>query len=165
MREFEYRVVYLTDLHGDRLGRYRQVTPERYAYREHYCGIGAPGRAEVQRYTESAVAHDWRPELSQLFVEISPARLYSWDPGREDMLEFLASELSEEAADDFDREEAMYWFAYEYHGGGGSNLYAALSCSPYRPGILADGPEPDSGAQLAYESLTAHWEELSYGQA
>lgn len=70
MTEYQYRVVYLTDLHGDRLGRFRCVLPERYAYREHYCGIGEAGRTEAARYTTLAVSHDWRPELSQLFVEI-----------------------------------------------------------------------------------------------
>lgn len=43
--------------------------------------------------------------------------------------------------DEFSREEAIYWFANDYHEGQGSNLYSALCCSEFRPSPLARGPE------------------------
>lgn len=63
----------------------------------------------------------------------------SQDPTRDEMLATLTvDELSE--FDDFDREEAIYWFANDYHSGQASNLYSALSISDYRPGPIARGP-------------------------
>lgn len=35
---------------------------------------------------------------------------------------------------DSDAAVAAYWFASDYHGGQSSNLYSALSTSPYSPG-------------------------------
>jgi hypothetical protein len=55
-----------------------------------------------------------------------------------------------------DVEEAIYWFAADFHDGQGSNLYAALSVSPLRPGILSDGPETDLG-QLFLDELVGHF--------
>jgi len=60
------------------------------------------------------------------------------DPTREEMLAFLESQGCE---DEFDREEAVFWFAYSWHGGLWSNLYSALSTSPYTPGPIRNGPE------------------------
>lgn len=54
---------------------------------------------------------------------------------------------------DMDREAAIYWFASMYHGGQWSNLYSVLSTSPYRPGRLANGPEPDSSEEMLFEVL------------
>ena len=61
------------------------------------------------------------------------------DPSIEDMREFLIEHAS--YSDEFDREEAMYWFASLYHGGQSSNLYSALCQSEYSPGPLAKEPE------------------------
>ncbi len=62
------------------------------------------------------------------------------DPTREEMLEFLNACPFADEQDEFDREEAIYWFASNYHGGQSSNLYSALSTSPYNPGPIARGP-------------------------
>ena len=56
------------------------------------------------------------------------------DPTRNEMIQFLA--LSNPAIDFNEFEVAMYWFAYDWHGGQSSNLYSALSTSPYNPGPL-----------------------------
>lgn len=93
----------------------------------------------------------------------------SRDPDRAEILAFLDGAGFADGglwdASDFDREEALYWFAYAYHGGGGSALYSALCTSSYRPGPITDGPEPDSVSQLAYEALTAHWKDVADGKA
>jgi hypothetical protein len=56
------------------------------------------------------------------------------DPTREEMLEALQEHAKLADGDEFDIEEAIYWYASHYHGGQGSNLYEALSLSPYSPG-------------------------------
>lgn len=71
------------------------------------------------------------------------------DPTRNEMLTFLAGYLE---FDQFDREEAMYWFAYDWHDGQASNLYAALSTSPYKPGATCKLTNPE-----LYDELTAHF--------
>lgn len=38
----------------------------------------------------------------------------------------------------FDVEEAAYYLAVHWHGGGGSNLYAAQCASPFKPGPSDD---------------------------
>ena len=73
------------------------------------------------------------------------------DPTRNEMLAFLCGFYPYEV-EQFDREEAIYWFAYAWHCGQGSNLYSALSTSPYKPSPLANGPEPGSiGEMLLHE--------------
>jgi hypothetical protein len=47
--------------------------------------------------------------------------------------------------DEIDREGAIYWFAADYHSGQWSNLYEALSTSPYSPGPIERGPGRASG--------------------
>lgn len=54
------------------------------------------------------------------------------DPTAKEMRDFLRKHPE---ADEFEIEEAIYWFAYENHRGQGSNLYYALSASEYSPGI------------------------------
>jgi hypothetical protein len=74
------------------------------------------------------------------------------DPTREELLAHLR--VLYPSDDDFsecDREEAVYYFAHDYHSGQGSNLYAALSTSPYRPGPCQRAPE--EAADLLYEEL------------
>lgn len=72
------------------------------------------------------------------------------DPTRGDMIKALMAEypLSDDFCE-FDLEAAIYWFANDYHGGQWSNLYSALSTSPYRPSPLAHGIENES--ELAAE--------------
>lgn len=85
------------------------------------------------------------------------------DPTAEEMRTFLNTEFAitkdwhDDPGFDFDVEEAIYWFAYSWHGGGGSNLYSALSTSEYRPGPLRNGPEEDSLSAMMLESLEAEY--------
>lgn len=64
------------------------------------------------------------------------------DPTADDMRSYLSANYPE--LDEFDIEEAIYWFAYNYHSGQWSNLYSALSTSQYRPSPLANGPDEHS---------------------
>jgi len=74
------------------------------------------------------------------------------DPSRQEMIEHIKGVYGREA-DRFDVEEAIYWFANDYHGGQGSNLYSALSTSEYRPGRSSSGPEEGSMAEMIYSDL------------
>lgn len=85
----------------------------------------------------------------------------SHDPTREEMLAFLADNIDgklDELFDEFDREEAMYWFANDWHSGQWSNLYKALCASPYSPGACANGPQGETGAFL-YDQLVKEFGE------
>lgn len=71
------------------------------------------------------------------------------DPTHAEMYAFLATQACGEDDLRFDFEEAIYWFAAEYHGGQSSNLYAALCqsdalfydmLSEYNPGPIANSP-------------------------
>ena len=73
------------------------------------------------------------------------------DPTREEMLATLATQCP--YADEFTTEAAVYWFANDWHGGQWSDLYAALSASPYRPGVLER--ECPEDARDCYEELVA----------
>jgi hypothetical protein len=66
---------------------------------------------------------------------MAKAKLILSDPTRDEMLTALAGA----GADEFDIEAAIYWFAADWHGGQWSNLYSALSTSPYRPGLSENG--------------------------
>lgn len=77
------------------------------------------------------------------------------DPTIADMRAFIdrlpfASERS-----DFDREEAIYWFANDWHSGQASNLYAALCASEFSPGPIAC--EPQDIASMLYNELQAYF--------
>ena len=74
------------------------------------------------------------------------------DPSREEMIEHIRKVYGREA-DEFDIEEAIYWFATDYHGGQSSNLYSALSTSEYRPGRSSSGPEEGSMSEMIYSDL------------
>ena len=76
---------------------------------------------------------------------------YAVDATIDEMRDFLKKYWSHED-DAFEIEEAMYWFAADYHGGQGSNLYAALSLSEFTPGLLANGPQSDLSLAM-YDSL------------
>lgn len=80
------------------------------------------------------------------------------DPTRDEMLEHLRDQFGDEP-DEFDTEEAIYWFAYQWHGGQASNLYSVLSTSEFNPGPIATGPEPDSMAEMLLDSLVAEFAE------
>ncbi len=74
------------------------------------------------------------------------------DPTAEEMREFLHSQFGDDL-DQFDQEEAIYWFAYSWHAGQSSNLYSALSTSDYHPGPMTYGPEDT----LYLEALEAEY--------
>jgi len=78
------------------------------------------------------------------------------DPTLDEMRAYLDGVMSDYEASEFDREEAIYWFACEYHDGQSSNLYAALSASEYKPGPLARGPEVFPAREL-YCELIVHF--------
>lgn len=63
------------------------------------------------------------------------------DPTREEMLACINADGLGGCADEFAIEEAIYWFASDWHGGQGSNLYSVLSTSEFKPGAIATGPE------------------------
>ncbi len=78
------------------------------------------------------------------------------DPERDDMLALLKETYGVDA-EPFDVEAAIYWFANDWHGGQWSNLYSALSTSPYRPGACENGPDPESPAADMYATLEEHY--------
>lgn len=75
------------------------------------------------------------------------------DPTREEMLDVLDAMAFADDFSNFDREEAIYWFANNWHSGQTSNLYSALSTSPFWPGPFAK--EPEEMATMLYEELEA----------
>ena len=77
------------------------------------------------------------------------------DPTREEMLVVLNTLPLASEFDESDREEAIYWFASDWHSGQTSNLYSALSTSPFAPSTLAKGPEEP--ASILYDELEAHF--------
>lgn len=79
------------------------------------------------------------------------------DPTREDMLHYLQQQFGREEGFEDSAEVAMYWFANHYHGGQWSNLYSVLSTSPFRPGPISRGPEPDSMEDMMYQALEAEF--------
>ena len=82
------------------------------------------------------------------------------DPTREELIEAaerFAAELTDEP-NPFDIEGAAYWIAANYHDGQWSNLYAALSRSPFMPGPLCDGPD-DGDERDIYDALEAWLDE------
>lgn len=75
------------------------------------------------------------------------------DPTREEMRTALAEHAQLVEADEGDIEEAIYWFAADWHGGQASNLYEALCASPYTPSPIASRVEPDTAAEYLYTLL------------
>ena len=78
------------------------------------------------------------------------------DPTANEIRLFLKNIYGDEL-DEFSQEEAIYWFAYDWHGGQSSNLYSALSTSPYKPGPLSNGPEPEGLGAMALVDLEANY--------
>lgn len=73
------------------------------------------------------------------------------DPTREEIDAVIDAMPFASEFDQFDKEEAIYWYAAEWHGGQGSNLYAVLSASEFRPSRMAKGPTDT--AQIIYDEL------------
>jgi hypothetical protein len=64
------------------------------------------------------------------------------DPTKNEMMKVLEDDFGGfEGYDKFSAEEAIYWYAYDHHGGQSSNLYSALSTSKYKPSRLAKSIE------------------------
>lgn len=61
---------------------------------------------------------------------------------RLDLLDVLKKEYGEEYVEEneFDVEEAIWWFANDFYDGQGSSLYEVLCSSKYKPGLTHDGP-------------------------
>lgn len=87
--------------------------------------------------------------------------MISEDPTREEMLAYLlgrVDDLESVNNPDIDIEEAMFWFAADWHGGQDTNLYAALSQSPFAPSPMSDGPASmPSAASMFYDELELHY--------
>jgi hypothetical protein len=83
------------------------------------------------------------------------------DPTKEEMMKFLQSQFGRFDAEGGreDAEVAIYWFANFNHGGQSSNLYSVISTSPFRPGPISRGPEPNTMEEDMYNAL-----EKEYGQ-
>lgn len=79
------------------------------------------------------------------------------DPTKQEMMSFLAKQFGKEEGFRDDAEAAIYWFANFNHGGQWSNLYSALSTSPFRPGRIARGPQPDSAEEMMYQALESEY--------
>lgn len=58
----------------------------------------------------------------------------------------------------FDIEEAAYWLAVHYHGGGGSNLYQSIGLSPFDPGCEPELPDDleDENCERVYATMLYH---------
>ena len=82
----------------------------------------------------------------------NPSKRVNDDPSRQEMIDYIRKVYGREA-DEFDMEEAIYWFSNDYHGGQSSNLYSALSMSEYRPGPMSNGPEEGSMGEMIYGDL------------
>lgn len=89
------------------------------------------------------------------------------DPTLDEMREYLAGAGFYDSAVngslpkgfelDGDAEAAIYFYASDYHGGAGSNLYSALSSSPYCPGPISTLESEGEGAQICYAALDARF--------
>jgi hypothetical protein len=79
------------------------------------------------------------------------------DPTREEMITFLQTWPFINEADEFDIEEALYWFASDWHSGQWSNLYSVLSTSEYQPSPIASGIDKDSMSYQLYQELKAEF--------
>lgn len=55
---------------------------------------------------------------------------------KEEMLAFLTEGFGGDPELDFDKEEAIYWFASDWHGGQWSELYSVLSTSEFHPSVF-----------------------------
>ena len=81
------------------------------------------------------------------------------DPTYQEMREFLKRFMTDEHVE-MDREEAIYWYAHDYHGGQGTNLYSTLSTlSPYKPSAYSTGLSDGEALDLYMELM------LEYGGA
>lgn len=75
-----------------------------------------------------------------------------------EMINYLKNQYDSEF-DEFSAYEAIYWFAYNYHGGQFSKLYKILSMSKYKPSRFINSIEDtDMTSQMYYEDLVDQFE-------
>ena len=82
------------------------------------------------------------------------------DPTFEEMTQIATKSWNCMGMDDAnpaDVAEAVYWFAADNHSGQNSNMYKALSISPFRPGHCQSGCEKGSLAEDLYNDLCIHF--------
>jgi len=79
------------------------------------------------------------------------------DPTKEEMMLYIKQQYGGESGWEDDAEVAIYWFSNFYHGGQWSNLYSALSTSPFNPGPIARGPQKDSMEEMMYRDLVSQF--------
>jgi hypothetical protein len=78
------------------------------------------------------------------------------DPTREELEAIVWDGQEPEFRDPdiaFDAEQAIYWFAADYHSGQWSNLYSVLSTSEYGPGMCETGVGQGTIAEEMYQAL------------
>jgi hypothetical protein len=78
------------------------------------------------------------------------------DPTRREMVLFLGRRWKREDPESWrdNAEIALYWYAVHYHGGQGSNLYAASCASYFNPGPFSTlESERDTGVMDMYADL------------
>jgi hypothetical protein len=75
------------------------------------------------------------------------------DPTKEEMLNYLQSLYGQEEGWKDEAEVAIYYFGNDWHGGQFSNLYSAMSTSPYSPGPISTLESEGDFAKMMYEDL------------
>ena len=78
------------------------------------------------------------------------------DPTYEEMETFLKT-LKIYDASEFDIACSIYWFSSQWHSGQWSNLYSALSTSPYKPGSCETVPSNETVEGMLLEELESHY--------
>lgn len=73
------------------------------------------------------------------------------DPTHDEMYDYLFSQYGNEGKDEI--EIAIYYFSEHFHSGQGSNLYSALSTSPYRPGPNSRMESEGEMVKMMYDDL------------
>lgn len=73
------------------------------------------------------------------------------DPTRKELDDAINRIPFSSEFDTLDREEAIWWFANDWHIGQSSNLYSVLSTSEFKPAPSASGPE--LAAMIIYDML------------
>jgi len=121
------------------------------------------GREDKQKY--EACVMDVKKKMGM--DEMITKEEYS-DPTKSEMLDTLKQEFGGfEGYDNFSAEEAIYWYAYNNHGGQNSNLYSTLSTSTYKPSPLMKNAEDidDDMAISMYNTLVDKFggEEIGHG--
>jgi len=95
-------------------------------------------------------------ELRKLIREqITKLNEYSTtsDPTFKEMYNYLKKQYKGLGFDDGSARAAIYWFAYNYHGGMSSNVYQSIPKTEYKPSRLMSNIE-DEDDYLAKEMYT-----------